>query len=499
MVLPQHQRLIVSLDDVAVARAAKPVLHNLRLEIYAADRIFIAGENGAGKSTLLSLLAGRLHPYGSAGSRIYAWDSAQGEHFRTSRRHIAFIGREEQHRLQRIHAQSSLRDFLLGHLDGADFLYRDLGEAEKLSVDELLLTWQAEHLADRLLGTLSLGEMRLALILRAAMHERQLYILDELFSSLSETVVHRVMGWLRALPAGAAVVMTSHDRERAADLDFNRYFLVADGQLLPHATESKVTALVPETGGHNTAGDRQLLIDCRGSNFFHDFTCIFEDMTFRLHAGDRILLTGPNGAGKSTLLRIMHGDFYPEYDSVSPSTGVTGSLVFSGVLAQEAKSELWQQVQLIAASHFAYYPTYMSVRDVLASRYSGSIYDYPDVLPIEAAVVIKEFSLQNFLPRPFHALSEGEKTRVLFARAFLFAAPVYLIDEGFIALSHPHFLSAIAHINSLPRETAVVIAANERIAEIRTRLQIKPSAWQLSQPTTDRPHSPQRAQLTILA
>lgn len=498
MVLPQDQRLIVSLDGVAVARAAKLVLHNLQLKIYVADRIFISGENGAGKSTLLSLLAGRLHPYGNAGSRGYAWDSAQGEHFRTSRRHIAFISREEQHRLQRIHAKSSLRDFLLGHLDGADFLYRDLGEAETLRVDELIAAWQAEHLAARQLSTLSLGEMRLALILRSAMHERQLYIFDELFSSLSETVVHRVMGWLRDLPAGAAVVMTSHDRERAADLDFNRYFLVADGQLLPHAMEPKMPALLPETGGHNLTAEKQLLIDCRGANFFHDFTCIFHDMTFRLHAGDRILLTGPNGAGKSTLLRIMHGDFYPEYGSVSPSTGAVGSLVFCGVLAHEAKSELWQQVQLIAASHFTYYPAYMSVQDVLASRYSGSIYDYPDTLPDEAAVVIEEFSLQNFLQRPFHALSEGEKTRVLFARAFLFAAPVYLIDEGFIALSHPHFLSAIAQVNSLPRETAVVIAANERIAEIRARLQIKPSAWQLSQPQPDMLHSPQRAQLTIL-
>ena len=162
------------------------------------------------------------------------------------------------------------------------------------------------------------------------------------------------------------------------------------------------------------------------------------------------------------------------------------------------KSQLWQKVQLVAAAHFTYYPVFMSVQDVLVSRYSGSIYHYPDTLPDEASAMIDEFSLRDFLPRPFHALSEGEKTRVLFARAFLFAASVYLIDEGFIALSHPHFLSAIAHINRLPRQAAVVIAANERIAELKNLLRIRPSSWELSHPQPAGTPVRKCAQLTIL-
>ncbi len=34
---------------------------------------------------------------------------------------------------------------------------------------------------------------------------------------------------------------------------------------------------------------------------------IFEDMTFHIHAGDKICLVGKNGTGKSTLMNIITG------------------------------------------------------------------------------------------------------------------------------------------------------------------------------------------------
>ena len=40
---------------------------------------------------------------------------------------------------------------------------------------------------------------------------------------------------------------------------------------------------------------------------------LFEEITFRLGAGDRVGLIGKNGAGKSTMLKIIAGE--QEYDS----------------------------------------------------------------------------------------------------------------------------------------------------------------------------------------
>lgn len=41
-------------------------------------------------------------------------------------------------------------------------------------------------------------------------------------------------------------------------------------------------------------------------------TYLFEEVTFRLGAGDRVGLVGKNGAGKSTMLKILAGDFVPD-------------------------------------------------------------------------------------------------------------------------------------------------------------------------------------------
>nr|WP_298659425.1 ABC-F family ATP-binding cassette domain-containing protein [uncultured Flavobacterium sp.] len=46
-------------------------------------------------------------------------------------------------------------------------------------------------------------------------------------------------------------------------------------------------------------------------------TYLFEEVTFRLGAGDRVGLVGKNGAGKSTMLKILAGDIKPDNGSIA--------------------------------------------------------------------------------------------------------------------------------------------------------------------------------------
>ncbi len=464
--------MIASLEHVTVARGGKPVLSDISFSLNAGDRVFIGGENGAGKSSLLLLLAGRLHPYNNAGTRRYAWDGLQGEDFRQSRKHIALVSREEQNRLLGIHRHSSVREFLTGHLEGQDFLYRDSLPTDDERMGRLIEKFGLTHLAERHLKTLSLGEMRLCLIARADLFARKLYLLDEVFSSLSAAVAGRVAEWITRLPPEAAVVLTGHDADRMADFSYTGRYMVRDGQIFRSEAEkpaSKKASSTTTVASHIV--NESVLIECKDADFYHDFTRIFAKLSFGLHTGDRVLLTGPNGSGKTTLLRIMHGDFYPAWQQ--------GSLTFLGTLAHEQKAELWARAQFMAAAHFTYYPAGMTVREVLASRYSGSIYSYDETLPVEANGVLESFNLAAFLSRRFADLSEGEKTRVLIARAFLKAAPLYLIDEGFIALSERYFAAAVGYLNTLRAEATIVIAANERVGELKRQLSFSLAEWRL--------------------
>ena len=464
--------LIARLQGVSVARAARQVLGNIHLEIFAGDRIFISGENGAGKTSLLYLLAARLHPWQNAGQREFPW-LAEHETLFHLRRHVALISRDEQLRLQKLYAQITVIDFLLGHADGDDFVYRDLMPEDKQRAEAAIERWQLQALAGRRLKTLSLGEMRLTTIARADMFQRRLYLLDEVLNSLSENVAERVTRWISEISESASLLMTGHVPNRAWLSSVTRRLHVQDGAVSEMPVKSEAATATPETQPlQEHRPGAALLVRCEGADFYHDFQLIFKDLSFRLSAGERILLTGANGSGKTTLLRILHGDFRPAWQS--------GVLEFENALTHNARRELWQKVQLVAAAHFDYFLPGMTVTEVLASRLSGSIYEYESTLPESVAPVIQAFAVNALLERKFATLSEGEKTRVLLARAFLEAAPVYLIDEGFMALSDRFFSEALAYLNALPEAATVVIAANERIHELKGGLHFKLAHWQLA-------------------
>jgi ABC-type molybdenum transport system ATPase subunit/photorepair protein PhrA len=471
--------VIVEIAGVTVARAGVAVLEDVTICIDAGERILLTGDNGSGKSSLLLLLAGKLHPYENRGERRYAWDNEPD--FRAARRQIALISREEQLRLKRIHSSSTVRDFLLGHADGEDFLYREATRADADRTDSLLSAWRIARLADRQIQTLSLGELRLVQIVRSAMHPRRLYLLDEIFTSLSSDIAVQVAEWIKSLPASSAVVLTSHDEEirklfaptRILHIQARRV-LIAEN--LSARTQPAKPLRAAREGAHLLGEE---LIRASDADFFIDFQPILHRISFRLRAGARILVTGSNGSGKTTLLRVMHGDFYPAYGC--------GELQFLSGLAHEHKRELWHRVQLVSAAHFDGFLPGMSVRDVLASRISGSLYEYDPALPDTALAVAEQFGLLEFLPRPFRALSEGEKTRVLLCRAFLLSAVVYLIDEGFMALSARYFELVTQYLNALPKDAVVVIAANERISALEARLEFPLERWQM-----------ERGRLTIL-
>ena len=50
---------------------------------------------------------------------------------------------------------------------------------------------------------------------------------------------------------------------------------------------------------------------------------LFENVTWRISAGDRVGLCGPNGAGKTTLLRMLVGLDEPDTGAITMRTGLT--------------------------------------------------------------------------------------------------------------------------------------------------------------------------------
>jgi len=65
------------------------------------------------------------------------------------------------------------------------------------------------------------------------------------------------------------------------------------------------------------------LIEVAGLKFGYSNQPLFENVTFRLEAGERAALVAPNGAGKSTLLRALTGELTPDAGSVVIKKGAS--------------------------------------------------------------------------------------------------------------------------------------------------------------------------------
>jgi ATP-binding cassette subfamily F protein 3 len=65
------------------------------------------------------------------------------------------------------------------------------------------------------------------------------------------------------------------------------------------------------------------VIEVAGLKFGYTNQSLFENVTFRLEAGERAALVAPNGAGKSTLLRAIAGELTPDSGSVVIKKDIT--------------------------------------------------------------------------------------------------------------------------------------------------------------------------------
>ncbi|HBK83575.1 MAG TPA: glycosyl transferase family 2 [Flavobacterium sp.] len=74
-------------------------------------------------------------------------------------------------------------------------------------------------------------------------------------------------------------------------------------------------------------------------------TFLFEEVTFRLGAGDRVGLVGKNGAGKSTLLKILAGDFKPDSGVIATEKEVKMGFLRQDIDFEEGRTVLEEAYQ----------------------------------------------------------------------------------------------------------------------------------------------------------
>ena len=180
-------------------------------------------------------------------------------------------------------------------------------------------------------------------------------------------------------------------------------------------------------------------------------TVIQKDLSFSLHTGEMVCMLGPNGCGKSTLLRTLSG--------LQPALGGTYT-------HGDAKN-----IALVLTERLSMDNT--TVHDVVAlGRYPYS--SFLDGLKAEDEQIISEslrlvgFDVSSsrhldISKTFFNAHSDGEKQRILIAKALAQQTPIILLDEPTAHLDLPHRILILRLLRQLAHEQhkTILISTHE--------------------------------------
>jgi ATP-binding cassette subfamily F protein 3 len=188
-----------------------------------------------------------------------------------------------------------------------------------------------------------------------------------------------------------------------------------------------------------------LLLSCTNLSRGYDATPLFEDVSFELHAGERVGLVGPNGAGKTTLLKVLAGLDDPDTGKVQLHAGARLGLLrqvaeFAAgrTLFEEAKSAfdelLATQREFEKVAHRLAEATDEAEHRQLAARFDrlNEILRTQDAYTLDHRVE-EVLSGLGFREEDFHreivTFSGGQQRRLLLAKLLLSAPDVMLLDE----------------------------------------------------------------------
>ena len=171
---------------------------------------------------------------------------------------------------------------------------------------------------------------------------------------------------------------------------------------------------------------------------------VSEDISLELYPGELVCLVGPNGSGKSTLLRTLtglqvtlDGDVLLKGKDIRSFSPIEKAKFLSIVLTTPVQAGRLTVYDLTALGRYPY------------TDWAGSLSQQDHLLIHNALATI---GIEEFAPRMLHELSDGERQKVMVARALAQNPNLVVLDEPTAFLDIPFRIEIMSILKKIISE-----------------------------------------------
>ncbi len=194
---------------------------------------------------------------------------------------------------------------------------------------------------------------------------------------------------------------------------------------------------------------------------------LIDDLSISAGGGQLIGLLGRNGVGKSTLLRAMAGVLKPLSGTVLVGSRPIGSLT---------PAERAERVSFVSTeNHSVAHLRVSEVVEMGRAPYTGWLGTLSAQERALADQALDRVGMLPFRNKELRTLSDGERGRVMIARALTQDTPVMLLDEPTAFLDIPNRFQIALLLRELAHDTGKTILFSSH--DLSTALQLCDTLW----------------------
>ncbi|MDP0487979.1 MAG: ATP-binding cassette domain-containing protein [Fusobacterium sp. JB020] len=188
--------------------------------------------------------------------------------------------------------------------------------------------------------------------------------------------------------------------------------------------------------------NKKEILSYENISFIRENRKILNKINWKINSGEHWALIGLNGSGKSTLLNMIPAYTFPTKGKL---------IVFENIFGNCVWAKVREKIGFVSASlsNFSNILNIQSIEDIIISGKFSSIGIYEKITNYDkelAKKLIEEFDISYLISKNYKDFSQGEKMKVLLARAFMNNPQLLILDEpcsGLDLKSREHFLNLL--------------------------------------------------------